>query len=180
MKASFWVFEDSGQPGKGAWLVWSLLGNPGNDLLPLMQSVNKIKLFTVGLHYASRRPSPQPQQFLFSTNQSAPPPSIPPPPPPHTHTHSSPSSPLALWDSAVGSHSSGMNLSRLEHSAKGHYPGLHVCWAAVLSYSTRCCCDHWVTCDGRVSSCNSSFNSLLLHLPSPWDVYLRTTPQRWS
>lgn len=50
------------------------------------------------------------------------------------------------WYSTAGSHSRGLNLSRLEHSAKGHYPGLHVCWAAVLSNSTRCCCDHWVTC----------------------------------
>lgn len=112
------------------------------------QPVNKIKLFTVGLHYPSRRLSSQPQQFsLVPTNQ-----------PP------SPSSPLSLWDSAAGSHSSGMNLSRLEHSAKGHYPGLHVCWAVVLSNSTRCCCDHWVTCEGRVSICPSSFSSILSHL----------------
>lgn len=40
-----------------------------------------------------------------------------------------------------------MNSSRLVHSAKGHYPRLHVCWAAVLSNSTRCCCDHEVTCE---------------------------------
>lgn len=54
---------------------------------------------------------------------------------------------LPLWDFTAGSHSSGMNLSRLVHSAKGHYPRLHVCWAAVLSNSTRCCCDHEVTCE---------------------------------
>lgn len=104
------------------------------------QPVNKIKLFTVGLHYLSRRPSPQPQQFsLVPTNQ---------PQAPHL---------VSRWDSAAGSNSSGMNLSRLEHSAKGHYPGLHVCWAAVLSNSTRCRCDHWVTCEGRVSSCTQLF-----------------------
>lgn len=34
------------------------------------QPVNKIKLFTVGIHYPSRRPSSQPQQFsLAPTNQ---------------------------------------------------------------------------------------------------------------
>lgn len=54
---------------------------------------------------------------------------------------------------AAGSHSLGINLSRLEHSAKGHYPGLHVCWAAVFSNSTRCCCDQRVTCEGGVSIC---------------------------
>lgn len=74
------------------------------------------------------------------------------------------SPPTTPRDSAAGSHSSGMNLSRLEHSAKGHYPGLHVCWAAVLSNSTRCCCDHQVTCEGRVSICTSSLSSLLPHL----------------
>lgn len=85
-----------------------------------------------GLHYLARRPSSQPQQFaLLPTNH---------PQAPHL---------LSPRDSAAGSHSSGMNLSRLEHSAKGHYPGLHVCWVAVLSNSTRCCCDHWVTCEGR-------------------------------
>lgn len=154
MKVSFWVRQDSGQSGKGTWLGWSVLGKPGNDLLPLMQSVsqpvNTIKLFTVGLHYPSRRLSSQPQQFaLVPTNQPPSKPLIPS---------------LSLWDSAAGSHSSGMNLSRLEHSAKGHYPGLHVCWAAVLSNSTRCCCDHEVTCECRVSICTSSFSSLLLHL----------------
>lgn len=112
------------------------------------QPVNRFKLFTVGLHYPSRRLSSQPQQFsLVPTNQ-----------PPY------PSYPLSRWDSAAGSHSSGMNLSRLEHSVKGHYPGLHVCWAAVLSNSTRCCCDHWVTCKGKICICTSSFCSLLLHL----------------
>lgn len=102
------------------------------------QSVNKIKLFTVGPHYLSRRSS---QFSLVPTNQN----------------------PKALISSLSesGSHSSGMNLSRLEHSAKGHYPGLHVCWAAVLSNSTRCCCDRWVTCEVRVSSCTFSLCSFL-------------------
>jgi len=147
MKALFWVCQDSGHPGKEKWLVWSLLGKPGNDLLLVILSVNKTKLFTFGLHYLSRRPSSQSQQFpLIPTNQ-----------PRASHL-------LSLWDSATGSHSSGTNLSRLEHSAKGHYPGLHVCWAAVLSNSTRCRCDHWVTCKGKGSSCTSSFSSLLSNL----------------
>lgn len=59
-----------------------------------------------------------------------------------------------------------MNLSRLEHSAKGHYPGLHVCWAAVLSNSTRCCCDHQVTCEGRVSICTPPFSPFIAASPS--------------
>lgn len=80
---------------------------------------------------------PAPTVF-FSTDQSAP-----------------EQRPPSLWVFTAGSHSSGMNLSRLEHSAKGHYPGLHVCWAAVLSNSTRCCCDDWVTCEGRVSICTA-------------------------
>lgn len=63
-----------------------------------------------------------------------------------------------------------MNLSRLEHSAKGHYPGLHVCWAAVLSNSTRCCCDHWVTCEDGVAAALST-----LCCQSP--VLLRPYPQ---
>lgn len=77
---------------------------------------------------------------------------------------SSPSLFFSPWDSAAGSHSSGMNLPRLEYSAKGHYPGLHVCWAAVLSNSTRCRCDHWVTCEGKGSSCTSSLSYLLSNL----------------
>lgn len=94
--------------------------------------------------------SPAPTVF-FSTNQSTSKPLIS-------------SLPLSLRDAAAGSHSSGMNLSRLEHSAKGHYPGLHVCWAAVLSNSTRCCCDHGVTCEGI---CISHPSSLLTHLRPP-------------
>lgn len=35
-----------------------------NDLLPLMQSVNKFELFTVGLHYPSRGLFPSPNSFL--------------------------------------------------------------------------------------------------------------------
>lgn len=63
---------------------------------------------------------------------------------------------LFSWDTAAGSHSFGMNLSRLKHSAKGHYPGLHVCRVAELSNSTRCCCDHRVTCEGMASICRTS------------------------
>lgn len=119
------------------------------------QPVNKIKLFTLGFIIHLEDPLPSPNSFLsVPTNQ---------PGAPHL---------LSPWDFAAGSHSSGMNLSRLEHSAKGHYPGLHVCWVVVLSNSTRCCCDHWVTCEGRVSSCTSSFRSLLSHRPSIWDFIL--------
>lgn len=135
------------------------------SLHAVSQPVNKIKLFTVGIHYPSRRPSSQPQQFsLAPTNQ--------PPQAPHL---------LSLSLSLSGSHSSGMNLSRLEHSAKGHYPGLHVCWAAVLSNSTRCCCDHWVTCEGRVSSCTSSYSSLLSNLyPSETLSSEESRRDKWS
>lgn len=76
----------------------------------------------------------------------------------------------SLWHSTAGFHSSGMNLSRLEHSAKGHYPGLHVCWAAVLSNSTRCRCDHWVTCEDGVAAA-------LPTLYSQNPVLLRLYPQ---
>lgn len=92
---------------------------------------------------------------FFNTNQSNPSPSSHLPLP---LSCSLPETPLLEY------HSSGMNLPRLEHSAKGHYPGLHVCWAAVLSNSTRCCCDQWVTCKGKDSSCTSSLCSLLSNL----------------
>lgn len=73
---------------------------------------------------------------------------------------------LSLRDFTAGSHSSGMNLSRLVHSAKGHYPRLHVCWVAVLSNSTRCCCDHEVTCEDVVLLCTSFIQ--LFHVAFPF------------
>lgn len=159
MKASFWVFQDSGQPGKrnmisleSSWKTGQWSASPH----AVSQPVNKNQaVYCWGSLSFQKTLLPAPTVY-FSTNQSTPKPLI--------------SSPR---DSAAGSHSSGMNLSRLEHSAKGHYPGLHVCWAAVLSNSTRCCCDHWVTCEGRASSCTSWFRPLLSHLRPPETLTLR-------
>lgn len=125
-----------------------------NDLIPLMQSVNQAVnnssclLLGFIIHPEDSFPSPN----IFSTNQSATP-------------------FLSLWDFAAGSHSSGMNLSRLEHSAKGHYPGLHVCWAAVLSNSTSCC-------EGRVNICTSFPQLFVVTFPSIWDLSLEAETER--
>lgn len=79
---------------------------------------------------------------------------------------------LSHWDFTAGSHSSGMNSSRLVHSAKGHYPRLHVCWAAVLSNSTRCCCGHEVTCEDMVLICASFIQLFHVIFPFIWGTLL--------
>lgn len=76
------------------------------------------------------------------------------------------------WDFTAGSHSSGMNSSRLVHSAKGHYPRLHVCWAAVLSNSTRCCCGHEVTCEDLALNCASFIHLFHVTFPFIWSRLL--------
>lgn len=98
---------------------------------------------------------PTPTVF-FSTNQSGLKPLSP--------------SPLILF--TAGSHSSGMNSSRLVHSAKGHYPRLHVCWAAVLSNSTRCCCGHEVTCENMALICVSFIHLFYVSFPVMWRTLL--------
>ena len=146
--------DQSGLRGKGEGTAGAISSDSSEKTGPYLQSTSQsTQQAVITTDFIIRRRKQGPRAVPLTT------PLIKPNPTPHVHAPAQKGQHNAIWTVGgghggrqwAGVHSAwrGQSISRLENSQqKGIIPDYTSVGQAVVSNSSRCCCDHPVTCGG--------------------------------